>query len=310
MTDILVTEDIHGRGMDELCARFDVVIEPGLWQSPAELLAMAADTRAIIVRNQTQVTAQLLASCSQLKVVGRAGVGLDNIDTRAATAAGVVVTYTPSDNAISVAELTLGLMLSVSRHIPAADSSTRAGEWRRQHFTGVELYGKTLGLVGLGRIGRLVAQRAKAFDMTIIAYDPYVKDGGDVEVTGLEDLLERSDYVSCHLPATDQTRGLFDFDRFAMMKPTGYFINTSRGEVVNENDLIRALKESRIAGAGLDVRSTEPPGDSELHGMDNVVITPHIAAFTDEAQLRVVDTVCKDVAAVLDGQPASYAYVD
>lgn len=298
MTDIIVSEDIRGTAMDELRQSHDVAFEPELWQDPDRLLQVIADARALIVRNQTQVTAEVIAAGQRLAVVGRAGAGLDNIDTDAAKSAGVAVVSTPSENAISVAELTIGLMLSLSRELPAANASTKSGGWERKRFTGVELYGETLGLVGYGRIARLVAERAKAFGMTIVAFDPYV-DEADAKLTSLDDLLTCADYVSCHMPATDETRGMLCRERLALMKPSAFFINAARGEVLDEEALIDVLRNGAIAGAALDVRAAEPPQNSVLNDMPNVILTPHIGAFTQEAQQRVVARVCADVVAAL-----------
>ena len=310
MPDILISEKIQGPAVDALCARFRVQCLPDLWKSPAQLADAVRNCRALIVRNQTQVTAALLAAAPQLLVVGRSGVGLDNVDLHAAAQAGIVVCFTPDQNAISVAELAIGFMVSLARFIPAASHDTAAGNWNRNEFMGVELYGKTLGIVGAGKIGYLTASRARAFGMNILAYDPFL--GPDnvllselhAELVGLDNLLSRSDFVSCHLPATAQTANLFDASRFRRMKPHSFFINTSRGSVVVEPDLIAALKSGHLAGAALDVRSTEPPGKGELESLPNVILTPHIAAFTREAQNRVSRAICEDVARVLDGQPA------
>ncbi len=306
----MVTENIVGPGMESLKRRFDVAFEPGLWKSPEKLREMISEFKAIIVRNQTRVTSELIASAPHLQVIGRAGAGLDNIDLDAATSAGIVVAYTPEQNAISVAELTIGMMLALARKIVPADQSTRAGEWKRQESTGIELYGKTLGLVGLGRIGYRVGARAKAFGMEIVAFDRYVNPDAITvsesfaRLLDWDALLGLADFVSCHVPLTLETAGLFGYDTFCKMKPTAYFINTSRGEVVDEEGLVQVLKEKRIAGAGLDVRQKEPPEKGLLSEMDNVILTPHIGAFTKEGQDRVVSSVCRDVAAILEGGEA------
>ena len=312
--DILVCENITGPAMEDLRRRFEVEFVPELWRDPKALATRVGTARGLIVRNQTQVSAELIASASKLEIIGRAGAGLDNVDTEAARRAGVVVTYAPNENSVSVAELTIGLMLALARNIPAADRDTRGGGWNRQAFMGNELYGKILGVVGLGRIGRLVAQRAIAFGMRVIAHDDYVDATSDdfrrldVQLVPLDDLLNRSDVVTCHVPLNDETRGLFNAERFGRMKPTARFINTSRGEVVDEEALIESLQRGRIGGAALDVRRIEPPGTSRLNELDNVILTPHIAAFTHEAQHRVVAAVCADVAAVLSGEAAANAF--
>ncbi|HUT91831.1 MAG TPA: hydroxyacid dehydrogenase [Thermoguttaceae bacterium] len=310
MTDIVVSENVVGAPMDSLQREFDVRFDPDLWKSPDKLAAAVARAKALVVRNQTQVTADLIRVAENLQIIARAGAGLNNVDVEAASAAGIVVAYTPDENSVSVAELTVGLMLALARRISAADRDTRSGGWARRGFTGSELMDKTLGLVGLGRIGTLTAARARAFGMTIIAHDDFIDPRSpavrelEARLVPLDDLLAEADFVTCHVPLTETTRGMFDYARFAKMKPGAMFVNTSRGEVVDEEGLIRALQEEKIGGAALDVRGTEPPGPSPLSEMDGVILTPHIAAFTEEAQHRVVASVCRDVAAVLRGDPA------
>ncbi len=310
MPDVLITENILGAEMEVLRENFDCTFEPDLWKQPETLQAMIGAYRALIVRNQTQVTRALIAAGTKLEIIGRAGVGLDNVDLQAATEHGIVVAFTPEQNANSVAELTIGLMLALARKIPAADRDTKAGGWKRQPFTGLEILGKTLGLVGFGRIGASTAHKARALGMDIVAYDPFVDAESlkamevRAEMTSIEAVLQRADFVSCHLPATSSTMNFFDDDKFALMKPSAYFINTSRGEVVNEEALLHALHERKIAGAALDVRAQEPPPPSPLAEFDNVILLPHIGAFTTEGQTRVVTAVCKDVTAVLNGQAA------
>ena len=310
MPDILISENIRGAAVDALASRFEVEILPDLWKDPADLLKRVVGVRALIVRNQTQVNAEVFSAAKKLVVVGRAGVGLDNVDVAAATKAGVQIACTPDQNAISVAELAIGLMLSLARMIPAANEDTRAGNWNRQRFLGTELYGKTLGIVGAGKIGFLTARRAQAFGMKVLAYDPFVSPDSvlladlNARLVGLEELLSQSDVVSCHLPSTPATQGIFNVARFGMMKPTATFINTSRGEVVNEADLLEVLRAKRIGGAALDVRAKEPPQAGDLEKLDNLILTPHTAALTAEAQHRVTESICDDVARVLDGKPA------
>jgi D-3-phosphoglycerate dehydrogenase len=312
MHDILVTENIAGEEINALKRAFDVAWEPELWKTPDKIRQIIGNFRAILVRNQTPVNADLINAGKNLLVIGRAGVGLDNVDAKTATESGIVVAFTPEQNSISVAELAIGLVLSLARQISLANQSTKAGKWERQKFTGSELFGKTLGLVGLGRIGFLTAMRARAFGMKIIAHDEFVRpDSSAVSESGatlvsLDELLAHADIISVHIPKTPQTVGLFNHQKFSRMKPTALFINTSRGEVVNEPDLLRALQEKKIAGAALDVRATEPPSPSALSNMDNVILTPHIAAFTHEGQKRVVTSICQDVAAVLRGEDAKY----
>ena len=308
--EILITENIGGRWIDELKKKFAVTIEPDWWKAPEKIKALLPECRALIVRNQTRVNADLLSAAGQLQVIGRAGAGLDNIEVSAATAQGIVVVSTPDQNSISVAELALAMMLALARKLPAANQHAHGGGWERQRFVGTELYGKNFGVVGLGRIGFLTALRARALGMNILAHDSYVSSDAvavaetHAQLTDLDSLLARSDFVSCHTPLTPETKHFFNYERFCRMKSSAFFLNLARGEVVDESGLIRALQEKKIAGAGLDVREKEPPAASALAGMDNVILTPHIAAFTREAQDRVVAAVCQDVAAVLGGGAA------
>jgi D-3-phosphoglycerate dehydrogenase len=310
MPDILITENIIGEEMDALRRSFDAVFDPDLWKKTDELHSRVTGVRALIVRNQTQVTRDLIEGGTRLQVIGRAGVGLDNVDLQAATDHGVVVAFTPEQNTNSVAELTIGLIIALARKIPAADNNTKSNGWERQKFMGIEILGKTLGIVGFGRIGVCTAAKARALGMEIIAYDPFV-DADSLKamelrarMLSLEGVLREADFVTCHLPATKETVGLFGYDRFCLMKTGAFFINTSRGEVIDEAGLIRALHEKKIAGAALDVRQKEPPERSPLDEMENVILTPHVGAFTHEAQRRVVTAVCRDVAAVLNGGEA------
>jgi D-3-phosphoglycerate dehydrogenase / 2-oxoglutarate reductase len=310
MSDILITENLSGEAVDALSSRFKVALRPDLWKDPAQLLRVVGDYRAIIIRNQTRIDEAFLKAAKRLVVIGRAGVGLNNVDVAAATRAKILVTSTPDQNAISVAELTMGLILSLARKIPAADTDTKLGNWNRMHFLGVELYGKTLGIVGAGRTGYLTGRRAQAFGMNVIAYDPYLSKDNiflselNAELASLDDLLEQSDVVSCHLPATPDSEGLFNAARFALMKRGAFFINTSRGEIVVEDALIAALESGGLAGAALDVRSSEPPVRGKLESLPNVILMPHVAAFTNEAQDRVTRAICEDVARVLEGKTA------
>ena len=310
MTDVLITENITGQPVEDLKQKFKVAFQPELWKENAALSAGVGAARAMIVRNQTRVTAELIAAAGRLEVIGRAGVGLDNIDVAAASAAGIVITFTPSQNSVSVAELAIGLMLALNRKIVAADRHVRGGGWARNQFMGGELWGKTLGLVGLGRIGCMTARRAAAFGMDIAAFDPYADPDSPLvaevrpRMMPLEDLLAAADVVSCHVPLTPETRGLMDLSRFKHMKRTAVLVNVARGEIVNEADLVKALQEGLIAGAALDVREREPPVLGALEALENVVLVPHIGAFTHEGQHRVTAAVCRDVAAVLAGRPA------
>ena len=308
MPKILVTENIVGEQMEILKRSFDVRFEPELWKSPDTLAEIVPEFEALIIRNQTVITPELIAVAKKLKVIGRHGVGIDNVDLNAATQAGVLVTYAPEQNAISVAELVIGLVLCLARKIPAADRSTREGNWERHRFTGTEIFNKTMGIIGLGRIGFRVGIRAQSFGMYIVAYDPYVNvDSLNVSelqasLLSLEDLCRQADYVTCHLPLTDETRKIFNYEIFCSMKPTAFFINLSRGGIVDEDGLLLALQSDKIAGAALDVRQYEPPEKDIFSEMENVILTPHIAGMTEESRERVVSRVCKDVAAILQGE--------
>jgi D-3-phosphoglycerate dehydrogenase len=311
--DVLVSEQITGEPVMALGREFPLALEPELWKTPDKLRAAIPGCRALIVRNQTRVTADLIAAAPKLEIIGRAGAGLDNIDVPAATAAGIVVASTPDQNSVSVAELAIGFMLALARRIPTADRDTHAGGWSRQRFGGIELNGRTLGVIGLGRIGFLTAMRARALGMHIIAHDEFVSPDAvavaetRAELVSLEELLRRSDFVTCHVPLTPQTRGMFGYERFTAMKRGACFLNLARGEVVDEAGLARALRENHLGGAALDVREQEPPGPGPLNELDNVILTPHIAAFTSEAQQRVLSAICSDVASVLRGQAAKNA---
>ncbi len=308
--DVLITEALKGEALERLKSRFRVHEEPELWRDEERLRRALSRARAVLVRNQTQLTKEILEGAPRLLVIGRAGAGLDNVDVKSASDLGIVVVYAPEENAISVAEHTFALILSLLRKIPQADRSVREGKWERLKFVGRELYGKILGVIGMGRIGFRVALRARAFGMQVLAFDPYVNPESPqiteagAEMVDLEELLRRSDVVTLHLPLTEETRGLINYERLRRMKPTAILVNTSRGGVVVESDLCRALEERIIAGAALDVREEEPPPPSPLHEMENVVLTPHIAAFTEEAQERVMASVCRDVERVLRGEEA------
>lgn len=311
MTDILISENITGASVDALSAQFKVSFQPNLWKDQAALTKEIAGARTIIVRNNTRVDADLLKAAKNLLAVGRAGVGLDNIDMKAAGELGIVVTFTPDQNSISAAELAMSFIMALARNIPAASVDTCAGNWNRNRFmNGVELHGKTLGIIGAGKIGFLTASRARAFGMNIVAYDPFLSEDHVflrelcARQVSLDDLLAESDFISCHVPASPATDGMLDATHLRKMKKTAFLVNTSRGRLIVEEDLVEVLKEGAIAGAALDVRRTEPPQPGELEKLPNVILTPHIGAFTVEAQERVTRTVCADVARLLEGRPA------
>jgi D-3-phosphoglycerate dehydrogenase len=263
---------------------------------------------ALIVRSATQVTRELLAAAKKMKVVGRAGVGVDNIDIKAATAAGVLVINAPTSNLLSATEHTFALMLAVARQVSAADSAMKAGTWDRKTYVGQELEGKTLGVIGFGKIGQGVATRAQAFNMKVIASDPFLNADVarqlDVEAVELEEMLERSDVITFHTPLTDQTRGMLNAERIALMKDGAMVINCGRGGVIDEAALLEALEAGKLLGAGLDVWSKEPPDDFTLAKHPRVVATPHLGASTVEAQERVATDTAEAILKALSGSLA------
>jgi D-3-phosphoglycerate dehydrogenase / 2-oxoglutarate reductase len=270
------------------------------------LLAAIADADALLVRSATKVDAEALAASTRLKVVARAGVGLDNVDVPAATARGVMVVNAPTSNIVSAAEHAVALLLATARHITAADATLRQGQWKRSSFTGVELNGKTVGIVGLGKIGQLVAQRLAAFGVDLIAYDPYVAPARaaqlGIELTDLEDLLRRADAISIHLPKTPDTLGLIGKDQLAITKKGVLIVNAARGGLVDEDALAEAVRSGHVGGAGIDVYVTEPTTSSPLFELPQVVVTPHLGASTDEAQDRAGTDVAKSVQLALAGE--------
>jgi D-3-phosphoglycerate dehydrogenase len=269
------------------------------------LLSAIADADALLVRSATQVDAEALAASTRLKVVARAGVGLDNVDVPAATERGVMVVNAPTSNIVSAAEHAMALLLAVARRVPAADASLRAGQWKRSSFNGVELNGKTAGIVGLGKIGQLLAQRLAAFGMNLVAYDPYVSPARaaqlGIELLSLDDLLERADTISIHLPKTPETKGLIGKEQLARVKPGVIIVNDARGGLVDEDALADALREGRVGGAGIDVFVKEPCTDSPLFELPNAVVTPHLGASTSEAQDRAGTDVARSVLLALAG---------
>jgi len=284
---ILVADNIAESALELLRAQasWSVVYLP---KTKASLVEEVSDTDALLVRSASKVTSGLLEHAGRLRVIGRAGVGVDNVDLDAATKKGIVVMNTPGGNAASVAEHTLALLLALARHIPQADRSLKEGRWEKKAFTGVELRGKTLGLVGLGKIGTEVARLAQAYQMELIAYDPYVSSliAGEqnIKLASLEELLKASDFISLHASATPETRHMLNAGTLALAKPGVRIVNCARGELVDEADLLAALETGHVAGAGLDVFETEPPRDARLATHPHVIATPHIAGSTEEAQ--------------------------
>lgn len=308
---ILITELIWPEGVKELESFGEVTYDPQLWQKPQELLGQAASADALIVRNQTQVDSALLEASSSIKAIGRLGVGLDNIDLEAARANDVTVVFARNANAVSVAEYVMAAMLECSRKLSAANRNVRDGNWDRKRFTGSELYGKTLGLVGVGEIAQRVARRAAAFGMRVVGHDPFVAPYDypvvetGIELLELDELLQAADFITLHVPLNKSTRDLFSYSAFKKMRSGAWLINTARGGVVNETDLALALEEDLIGGAVLDVLEEEPPvPDHPLLRHDRVVLTPHVAGLTEEAQVNTSVLVAREIVKVLQGEPS------
>lgn len=301
---ILVADPIHEQGRALLAARPGLTIDVVTGLDEPALCQRIGDYDALIVRSKTRVTASVIEAGTRLKAIGRAGIGVDNIDVAAATERGIVVFNTPDANATTTAELALAHLLSLSRHLPQADRSVRRGEWKPGDFVGTELAEKTVGVVGFGTIGRIVARRCLAFRMRVLAFDPYVvpdviRETG-AEPTDLDSLLASSDYVTLHCPLNDATRNLLDASRLAKMKRGARIINCARGGLVDETALVEALASGHLAGAALDVYAKEPPGASPLLALDNVVLTPHVGASTEEAQQAVSVKIAELIAAFLE----------
>jgi D-3-phosphoglycerate dehydrogenase / 2-oxoglutarate reductase len=307
---ILITEALAEGGIELLREEFEVDVVLGL--SPEELLERIGAYDGLIIRSATQVTAEVIERAENLKAIGRAGIGVDNIDIEAASKRGILVANAPESNTVAAAEHTLGLMLAAARHIPGADNSLRGGEWKRSAFKGVEVAEKTLGLVGLGHVGAIVARGALGMSMRVLAYDPYVSEERMREMNvaraeSVDEVLERSDFVSLHVPRTPQTMGMVDKGALEKMKPSAYLINVARGGIVDEGALYNGLKEGQIAGAALDVFREEPTTDSPLFALPNVVVTPHLGASTVEAQDRAGLTAAEQVASALRGEVPLHA---
>jgi D-3-phosphoglycerate dehydrogenase/(S)-sulfolactate dehydrogenase len=302
---ILISEDVWGTPFQKLEGSFPIVRNDDLWSNPEELKNALRDATALVVRNRTKVTADVIASAPKLKVIARAGVGLDNIDIKAADAAGVVVVAGLGANAVSVGELTLGLALSLLRNIPTHDQLTRQGNWQRT--PGRELSGLTWGLLGCGATGLATAKLLQGFGCKIVGYDPYAKNLQGIALSTFEEVLRVSDVVSIHMPSTPETNGSINATTLRLMKPDSILINVGRGEVINEADLIDALKAKVIAGAALDVRAQEPPIKAELENIPNLILTPHVAGITSESQLRINEILASNILKVLNNESATHA---
>jgi len=307
---VLVSEKLSGAGLERLREHLDVDVRPGL--SPDELLEAIPAYDALVVRSATKVTAAVIERAENLKVIGRAGIGLDNVDVDAATRHGVLVVNAPQSNVLSAAEHTMALLLAQARNIPQAHAALASGSWEREKWQGVELHGKTLGVIGLGRVGTLVAQRASAFGMRIIAYDPYVAPAraqqmGVSLAETVAELCRRSDFITIHMPKTPETTGLVGARELEQVKPGVRIVNTARGGLIDEAALVDALKSGRVAGAGVDVFENEPVTEHALFGLPNVVVTPHLGASTAEAQDKAGLAIAEQLLLALRGEFVPYA---
>jgi len=306
---VLVAEPVASEGVELLRADHEVDERHGL--SRDELCAVIGEYDALVVRSQVQVDAALIAAGTRLVVIGRAGVGVDNVDLDAATRAGITVVNAPTGNTIAAAEHTLALLYGVARRIAPADASVRRGEWKRAQFTGLELRGRTLGIVGLGKIGLAIAVRARAMEMTVVGVDPYVTPeqaaNHGVELVGFDAMLERADVVTVHVPLTRATRSLIGREAIARMKPGAIVLNVARGGILDEAAIADALRSGHLGGAGIDVFESEPPAGSPLLDAPNTLLTPHLGASTAEAQILVSEEVAAQVLDVLAGRSARYA---
>ena len=306
---ILVADSIADEGVDILRSQADVDVKTGL--KPEELAGIIGEYDALVVRSATRAPADIIEAGNKLQVIGRAGIGVDNIDLDAATKRGIVVVNAPAGNVRSAAEHTVALLMAMARHVPQACAKLRMGEWDKKAYTGTELHGKTLGIVGLGRVAEQVTRMVKGFEMKLIACDPFVSEERaqllGVELVSLEDLLKRSDFVTVHVPMTASTKGIIGKKELKLVKPSVRFINTARGGIIDEEALYKAIEEGRVAGAAIDVFTKEPATDNILLQSDKVIVTPHLGASTAEAQTTVAVDVAEEVLGVLSGRPARYA---
>ncbi|MCM8784267.1 MAG: phosphoglycerate dehydrogenase [Candidatus Omnitrophica bacterium] len=303
---ILVSDPLAEEGLKILREEKDFQVDVKVKQPEEVIKEIIGDYDALVVRSETKVTAGIIERAQRLKVIGRAGVGLDNVDVEAATKRGIIVMNAPEGNTISTAEHTLSMILALSRNIPQADASLKKGEWNRKKFMGVELYGKALGIIGLGRIGKEVAKRAMSFGMKIIAYDPYLPSDKakslGVELVDWEELLKKADYISFHIPLTDETKNMISEREFKIMKKGMRIINCARGGIVDEKALVKAIEEGIVEGVALDVFEKEPPGDHPLLKSEKVIATPHLGASTEEAQISVSMDIARQIKDVLLGR--------
>lgn len=302
---VLIAEELSPATLDVLGSDFEIRHCDGANRDEL-LAALKSGVDAVLIRSATKMDAEAIGTATGLRVIARAGVGLDNVDIPAATAAKVMVINAPTSNIVSAAELAIALMMASARNISPAHASLRAGKWSRSKFSGTEMFEKTLGIIGFGKIGQLVAHRMKAFGMNVIAYDPYLS-ADKVSTLGvrqveLDELLRNSDFITIHLPKTKETLNLIGEDALSKVKPTVHIVNAARGGVLDEAALFKAISEGRVAGAGIDVYATEPCTDSPLFSLDQVVATPHLGASTEEAQERAGIDVARSVRKALAGE--------
>src|SRR5579863_8168054 len=309
---VLLSDSLAPQGIEILQREPRITFDLKTGLSPAELAEVIEPYEALVIRSATRVTRELLDRAKSLKVIGRAGVGVDNVDLDAATRRGIVVMNSPLGNSVTTAEHTISMMMALARHIPAAVTALRAGKWDRSKFTGIEVCNKTLGIIGLGNIGRIVADRALGLKMKVIGFDPILTAEAatriGIELVSLEQLFKRADFVTVHAPLTDETRGLVGAAAFALMKQGVRVINCARGGIVDENALYEALKSGRVAGAALDVFVEEPPPrDHPLLTLDSVIATPHLGAATDEAQVQVAVDIANQIVEFLEEGTISHS---
>ncbi|MGD9775809.1 MAG: phosphoglycerate dehydrogenase [Methanosarcina sp.] len=306
---VLVSDSLSNEGLEILKEHFDIDVCTGLCED--ELVEKIKGYDALVIRSGTQVTQRIIEAADNLKIIGRAGVGVDNVDVDAATKKGIIVANAPEGNMISAAEHTIAMMMSMSRNIPQANASLKAREWKRNKFMGVEVKGKTLGVIGLGRIGSEVAKRAAGLEMNLMGYDPFISEKRAMELgvklATVNEIAKEADYITVHTPLIKETRNILDDEQFALMKKGVRVLNCARGGIINEEALARALESGKVGGAAIDVFVEEPPFSSPLLNFDNVIVTPHLGASTQEAQVNVAIDIAKEVVSVLTGGSAKNA---
>ena len=299
MLKVLVSDKLSKEGIDILSKTGKIQVDVKVGLKPEELKSIIHEYHGIVIRSATKLTKDIIEAAKNLKVIGRAGSGLDNVDKAAATAAGIVVMNTPGGNTVTTAELTFGMLLAMSRYIPQSFLSIKEGKWEKSKFQGVEVYGKTLGIIGLGNIGQTLNKRAKCFGMNVIGYDPFLSKEKaqelEINYVGLDEIYEKSDYISVHTPLSKDTKGMINKETIAKMKDGVRLLNIARGGIINEADLYEALKSKKVASCALDVFEVEPPVDNPLLTLDNLIVTPHLGASTVEAQVNVAVAVCNQI---------------